>query len=73
MKKEKLLEIMHENERFGAKLRDALDRANACSVYDWDTKQYRPAKEGEKHCDCTKEAASFKRSAMDMKRILANL
>ena len=79
MKLKRLLEIKTENDRFISKLNDAILKAKTETTRqlkdgrDWrdGDDAYETVKTNE--CGNTKESAAFKRSAMDLKRILSNL
>jgi len=74
MKISKILEIENEAIRFMEKLRQAKERAMSNSTqYNYEKKINEVIDWDKRECLNTKEAASLKRSALDMKRILSNL
>jgi hypothetical protein len=74
MKYSKLDEIEQEVQRMLIRLKAAKQRSGENNrVYDFKEQRFVDVPLEKSNCNNTKEAAAFKRSALDVKRILANL
>lgn len=76
MKLEKLIKIKIEAERFNARLKSAIEKAENDNLGAWVNDEYdytKPKPMSDRSCSGTKESGSFKRAALDLKRLLSNL